>query len=616
MFRLKPPAPADFHARFPEYPRVVRDLLWQRGIADQAAIDEFFHPDYGTGVHDPFLLSGMTRAVERIVSAIKNHEKILVYGDYDADGVSSSAMLVTALRKFGAHVDVHLPDRNTEGYGLTRERIETCIAEGVKLIVTIDTGITFGDEVALAEEAGVNVIICDHHLPPPVLPCAYAIVNPKLPGDGYPFKHLAAAGVAFKVVQALMARGGFGVEAGWEKLLLDLVAIATIADVMPLVGENRTLVTAGLFILAHTPRPGLAALMAVAGITPKVLSAGTMAGAIPHTNLDAHAVGFQLAPRLNAASRMDHANTSFELVMTDDRGRAEEIAQKLDEKNRERQRAVDGIVASIEATLDRATLPPLIMAGSADWQPGVLGLVAGRLKDTYHRPVVIYERNDEECSGSCRSIDAFNIVDAMRQCGDIFIDMGGHPRAAGFTVSAEHIDELETCLRRIAEKCLKPEDLVKPTEADAEVASAEFTWELADWLGRMEPFGEGNPEPTFVMRNLDVIEARPVGANGKHLKMTLRPDGDPRRFIKAIAFGQGSSRSENRTASVRAGETDAPMSQSDRGAPGLNLTEAKSRLLAQPGDRVDVCFTSSVNEWNGSRELEMRVTAFEPSLAS
>ncbi|MBI2623912.1 single-stranded-DNA-specific exonuclease RecJ [Candidatus Parcubacteria bacterium] len=576
MFLLKPSAPVDFHARFPEYPRVIRDLLWQRGILNEGAVDEFFHPDYGEDLHDPFLLSGMARAIERISDAIGCGEKILVYGDYDADGVCASAILITVLRKCGADVEVYLPNRNSEGYGLTRERIEACVAEGVGLIITIDTGITFGEEVALAEAAGVNVVICDHHLPPPVLPRAYAIVDPKLPGDGYPFKHLAAAGVAFKVVQALMARGGFGLANGSEKLLLDLVAVATIADVMPLLGENRTLVTAGLYILAHTTRPGLKALIEVSGITPKVLGGDYAAGQIPRTNLDADAVGFQLAPRLNAASRLDHANTSLELVMTADPSRAAEIAQKLDEKNRERQRIVDDIAAEIEVTLDPAALPKIIIAGNAEWQPGILGLVAGRLKDKFYRPAIIYQRGPKESRGSCRSIEAFNIVEAMRQCGDIFTQMGGHPRAAGFSIASDKLDELEVCLGRTAEAWLKPEDLAKPTEADVEISSSEFTWELADWVERLEPFGEGNPEPKLVMRNLDVVEARAVGANGKHLKLTLRPDSDPRRFIKAIAFGQGN------------GSTSGQLA---------------------PGDRVDACFAVSVNEWNGSRELEMKVTA-------
>ncbi|MBI4385268.1 single-stranded-DNA-specific exonuclease RecJ [Candidatus Parcubacteria bacterium] len=587
MFPLKPPAPAEFQARFPEYPRVVRELLWQRGLRDQAGIDEFFNPDYGADLHDPFLLSGMEEAVSRILAAIQKREPVLVYGDYDADGVCSSALLVIALRMLGGQVDVYLPHRNAEGYGLSRSRIEQCIAEGVKLIVTVDTGITFGEEVARAQAAGVDVIICDHHLPPAVLPQAFAVVDPKLSGDRYPFKHLAACGVAFKLVQALSERAKDRVAPGWEKLFLDLVAVATIADVMPLRGENRTLVRAGLYILAHTARPGLKALMAVAGVEPKVLSSGQAVGHIPLTNLDAYTVSHLLAPRLNAASRMDHANASFELLMVEDAEIAAALARKLDEKNRERQTLVEETLRAVELTIDPLKLPPVIIAGSPDWSPGILGLVAGRLKDKYSRPAVLFWRGETESRGSCRSIDAFNIVEAMRGCGDIFIDMGGHPRAAGFTIPTENLVQFERCLTRTAAASLKPEDFESFAEAQAELSSREYTWELADWFSRMEPFGEANPEPILLMRGLEVIESRSVGDAARHLKLVLRPSDEPRRLLKAIAFGQGDGVTELRPTGL-------------------------GRRMPSAGDRIQVLFRPSVNEWNGNRELELKIEAYEP----
>lgn len=560
--------------------------MWQRGLRDQTAIDEFFNPDYGTDLHDPFLLSGMEEAVSRILAAVQKRESILVYGDYDADGVCSSALLVVALRMLGGQVQVYLPHRNAEGYGLSSSRIEQCVAEGVKLLITIDTGITFGEEVARAQAAGIDVIICDHHLPPAVLPKALAVVDPKLPQDRYPFKHLAACGVAFKLVQALGVRVKDRMAPGWEKLFLDLVAVATIADVMPLLGENRTLVRAGLYILAHTSRLGLKALMAVAGVEPKVLSLGQPVGHIPLTNLDAHTVGYLLAPRLNAASRMDHANTSFELLLTEDVEIAAALAQKLDEKNRERQTLVEEMLRAAERTIDPFKLPPILIVGSPDWSPGVLGLVAGRLKDKYLRPAVLFHQGETEARGSCRSIDAFNIVEAMRSCGDIFTQMGGHPRAAGFTIPTENLVEFERCLKRTAAASLKPEDFKSLAEAQTELSSREYTWELADWFGRMEPFGEANPEPKLLMRGLEVIESRSVGDSARHLKLVLRPSDEPRRLLKAIAFGQGD------------GVTELSPTGNGRRMPGA-------------GDRIQVLFRPSINEWNGNRELELKVEAYE-----
>ncbi len=560
-WKINEKPPKEFLEKFPEYSKLTLQLLLDRGLKTQKAIDEFFNPDYDQDLHDPYLMKGMKKAVERIKKALANKEKITIFGDYDADGVCGTAIMSEGLSIFGAEPDVYIPDRNKEGYGLNLKAVEEAISQKTSLIITVDCGITDFEEVKLANKLGADVIIVDHHeFPvsptgePERIPPALSIVNPRRSDETYPFRELAASGVAFKVVQALLRDELLRkiIPENREKWLLDLVAIATVADLVPLIGENRTLVKYGLIVLAQTRRFGLQELMKTARIT----------------NLDAHALGFVLGPRLNAAGRMDHANTAYELLITKSRNKAEDLAQQLNEKNQERQRLTSRIVEEVEARI-KIDKEKLIFDGDANWPIGIVGLIAGRLSDKYCRPAVVYQKMENISKGSARSIDIFNIVEAFSECGELFKEFGGHPGAAGFTISNKNLEKFKEKISEIANKIIKDEDLIPVLNIDLEVEPEDLSFEVYEELQRFAPFGEGNLRPLFLMRDLKISNLRMVGNNSNHLKCYLA--GELKGF-SAIGFGLG-------------GFCDK----------------------IKEGDKVDVVFELITDEWNGTRELQLKI---------
>jgi len=586
VWEIKEKISGEFLEGFAEYSPLTLQLLWNRNLKTQEAIDEFFNPDYDEDLHDPFLLFGMDRAVSRINQAIKGGEKILVFGDYDHDGVSGAALLHIFFREIGADSTVMIPDRLQEGYGLSQKSIKEIISQRVNLLITVDCGITDYEEIKRARDSGIDVIVLDHHLvygePPP----AYAIVNPKQKEDTYPFKELTGAGIAFKVVEALLRRKTEKVKArnfpeGWEKWLLDLVTISTIGDIVPLLGENRTLVKYGLVVLSQTRREGLKALMACARITPRLQKNLDPTGKLPITNLDTSTVAFSIVPRINAASRMDHADTAFLLLTTDSYDEAHELAGRLEGHNRDRQAMVEKIMKDVEARLSQLdNLPTVIIEGSSDWSRGLLGIVANKILDKYFRPAFIFSQGSGQSVGSVRVMEGFHVVEAMESCKELFEEFGGHKHAGGFTIKNENLEKFKEAMRDYARKTIGENGFSPRLEIEMELDPQDVNWELYDEVERFAPFGEANPEPLFLIRNLEIRELRRVGKNGKHTQLVLQTAGSSptaNKNFRAIYFNGD-------------GET--------------------SRLST--GDRIDVVFEFIADEWNGTRELKLKIIDLRP----
>ncbi len=470
---------------------------------------------------DPFQMTGMKTAIHRIHSAVQNKETIAIYGDYDVDGVTATALLVEALKSIGADVRGYIPNRFEEGYGLNNNALDELKADGVKLVITVDCGIRSPNEAAHARTLGLDLIISDHHHPDDEnLPPALAVINPKQHGDIYPDKDLAGVGIAYKIAEALLVdnrpqtEDGLSSTANGQILnsLLDLVALGTVADLAPLVGENRVLVKKGLRQMQQTTRQGLFSLAAVSEVTLKKINAGH--------------IGFMLGPRLNAAGRLKEALAAFELLTTADVFRAGELAQQLDMQNRERQRITrDMQTRAEEMVLSEDPEAYLFFAADESFNPGVVGLAASRLTEKYYRPAIVASKGADETRGSCRSIPEFHITDALDQCADLLVRHGGHAAAAGFNVRNENLPELVARLKNIAKEKLSDIELKPTLTADAEVDLSEMRPEVYEkGLKYLEPTGYGNREASFVARNVKVKGSRIVGADGKHLKLSVEDE--------------------------------------------------------------------------------------------
>lgn len=480
-------------------------LLVLRGLAEPEAADAFLHPRLSQ-LHDPYLMAGMKDAVERLRRAIARQEKILIYGDYDVDGTMAVVVLLTALRTQGAEVEVHIPHRLTDGYGMRVPVLEQAAASGIRVVISVDTGIREHEVLARAQELSLDCVVTDHHLPDERLPPACAILNPRRYDCPYPEKSLAGVGVAFKLAQALLA------EELSERLLqsyLKVVAIGTIADVVPLLGENRVIAHFGLAGLRQPSRSGLGALLAVAGLEGGEITAGD--------------VGFRIAPRLNAAGRMENARDVIDLLTSQDPAQAREIAERLERLNRERQRIEEAILREITEMLERhpekANRYCLVLAGEG-WHRGVIGIVAQRLVDRYHRPALVIGMEDDRGVGSGRSIKSFHLLEALRAVGDIFERFGGHAQAGGFSLPRDRIPELDARLDCYARSVLITEDLEPVLRVDGEVDLSQIDWRLYADLEKLGPFGFGNPTPTFASRELKLVMA-PRVLQDRHLKLKV-----------------------------------------------------------------------------------------------
>ncbi len=583
IWQLKPKAPEKFLKRFPEFSPLIVQLFYSRGLGTQEQIDEFFNPDYQTDFHDPFLMKGMTKAVKRISQSIKKKEPITIYGDYDADGVCSTAILFLTLKTLGVRdINIYIPERKKEGHGLNEKAIKQLAQDGTKLLITVDCGIRDLAEVKLANSLGLDVIITDHHGVGDKLPKAVAIVNPWQKGEKYPFKELAGAGVAYKLTSALLSpKNSLKNDSldSLEKWLLDLVAIATVADVMPIIGENRTLVKYGLGVLAQTKWLGLEELMEEARLNPIVIQP-SLDGKAPLTNLDTYTLSYILGPRLNAAGRMNQANTAFRLLITKNKKEAKKLAQQLNQENLNRQNLTDKVVQEIKNQLaekfSQDKIPKLIFEGNTDWPVGIIGLAAGKIAEKYHRPTIIYQQEEGIIFASCRTIPQFNLIEAIEKCGDgIFEDFGGHKEAAGFSLREEKLDEVKKILGQLAKDKLKDKDLISYLEVDTELSLKDFGWQNYDQIQTFAPFGRANPKPRFLVKDLEVVNLRMVGNNSRHLKLELRMTDRELKLAKNFK------------------------------AIGFNLGGWEGRL--EVGDLIDVVFEFIVDEWNGRRDLQMKL---------
>jgi len=557
-WKVLPPAPEDFYRQFPEYSKTVLNLLYHRVGNDQKTITEFFNPDFEQDLADPFLFRDMEKAVERIIRAIKNREKIAVYGDYDVDGITSASVVKIALEKLGARPIVYIPDRKREGYGLNQTAIDYLQKKKVKLIVTVDCGIRSEEEVKKIQKRGIDVVLTDHHMPGETIPAAYAVINPKVKNETYPFSDLAGVGVAFKLASALSKAQPKKFEAGFEKWLLDLVALGTVADLVPLIGENRALVKYGLIVLGKTRRIGLKSLFSVARLE---LSAKNP----PNTGQ----ISFQIAPRLNAAGRMDHANSSLELLNTDDSEEATELARQLETKNGRRQRLTDKIVKEVESRINLKR--KVVFEGHPDWPVGIMGLIAGKITDKYARAAFIFNIGKDKCQGSVRSMGKFKVVWALEQCRDLLLGYGGHDYAGGFTFLPKNEGKIRRKLHRIANRLLSEEDLVWETQIDQRVELKDITWSLFEEIKQMEPFGVGNSSPLFLAEGVELFQCNLVGNGHKHLKMWFRA-GD--KTFEAIGFGKG---------------------------------DKYCLILPEKNPKLDIVFEISSDEWNGQKKLQLIV---------
>ncbi|MFC2023387.1 single-stranded-DNA-specific exonuclease RecJ [Chloroflexota bacterium] len=566
-WKIEKPLGADQIARMPDLPPLLVQLLFNRGIREPAGAQAFLE---GRVSHnDPFKMKGVPEAVTRLRQAIRSGEQIAVYGDFDADGVTATTLLVQVLSALGARVQPYIPHRVNEGYGLNLDALRTLYRRGARLVVTVDCGIRSVREVSRASR-GLDLVVTDHHTPGEELPPAVAIINPKQPGCPYPYKDLAGVGLAFKLAQALLRnQEQMGGPAPLpEESLLDLVALGTVADLSPLRKENRSLVRHGLEVINRSSRPGIEALMAEAGVR--------------RGDVDAIAIGFRLAPRLNAAGRIDTAMLAYELLSNTDPLQTRNLARQLGELNSRRQRLTEETFAAAEALVAEDDPDAYLhLAASKDFESGIVGLAASRLTEAHYRPSVVVELGDQQSRGSCRSIPEFNITEALDQCRDLLIRHGGHAAAAGFTVANENLQPLKDRLQTIAARQLASVDLQPKLRIDMELPLDQVDWATRALLDQMEPCGMANPQAVLLSRNVKVQRARAIGGGGRHLKLALS-DG------RGVAW-------------------DAIYFQA-----GDRLAEA------QAAGHLDLVYTLEVNEWNHRKRLQLNVQDFrqEPGVPS
>ena len=543
--------------------QLLERILCSRGLTTHSARQAFLHPDYDAHQHDPFLLPGMHHAVERLVQAHAQGEAIVVYGDYDIDGLSATALLLDAFVSFGfQNVRAFIPNRFVEGYGMTMGAVDKVAAMGAKLIVTVDCGSLCHQEIAYAKERyGIDTVVTDHHNVAPTRPPAIATVNPKYDDHQYPFRDLCGAGVAFKLVQALQTKLP-GLAPGHEKWLLDLVALGTVCDIVTLTNENRANVYWGLEVLKKQRRTGLKALMAVSGIDPR--------------SVNARSLGFGLGPRMNAAGRLDTAEHALHMLMAADGMEALAASNKLEELNQRRRQIQDEIFAqACQQAEDDASSRVLVVAQQG-WNHGVIGIVASKLVERYKKPTFILGVRGQEATGSARSFGEFSAADAVRAADDIIMRGGGHAAAAGVTLATQQIDAFRQRVNEYYDSLgLRDQTRHLLPQADVTVPDfGEIDEALVAGIAQMEPFGNGNPEPVLHIPAATVVAMRQMGSDGQHVKLTL--EDSTGRCLQMLAF------------------------------------QAPSEYFCQPGQRVAAWFSPMLNEWRGSRTVEGRLQHIEP----
>jgi single-stranded-DNA-specific exonuclease len=559
---IAPPASAEHLHRYKDISPILAQILFNRGFETADDAHQFLYEKDLTD--DPYMMKDMDKAVERISSAIKNKEPIVVYGDFDADGVTSTTLMVQVLKALGADVTPYIPDRIEEGYGLNTPALESLAEQGEKLVITVDCGIRSVDDVIAGMEVGLDIIVTDHHSVGPEIPPALAVINPQQKGcKGN--KKLAGVGVAFMLAQALLIHRRRHDRNNYPNIrlsdLLDLVAIGTVADIMELnAGLNRRLVAHGLNTINEMRRPGIRALAKVVSLEPGKITA-----------MD---IGFGLGPRINAAGRLKSAMIAFNLLSAETEAEAMPYAEELQSLNVLRQKLTREAQAAISDQIADLDDVSLIFAGDEDFQPGIVGLVAGRLAEEYYRPSVVLEIGEEQSRASCRSIPEFNITHALDECADLLVRHGGHAMAAGFTVDNANIDKLKKELQKRAKDALEGRDLVRTLHLDSEVDVNQLNEALVNELSILEPTGHHNRPASFISRNVRIVECRTVGADKRHLKLKIARMGQ--EPLDSIGFGLG-------------------------------------EWAKQMPPVIDVAYHLEMNEWRGRQSLQMRLLDIRPA---
>lgn len=597
QWHISNPITQDVLIQYPEISPIILQLLWNRKITTEDNIDNFINSDY-QDLLNPFLILDMKKSINRIIEALRNKEKIIIFGDYDADGVTGSTILYQGLKtsflalhqqgklKLGAnlnqdfekYINVYIPDRHKEGYGLRDVGVNYILESNAKLVLTVDCGVRSKEEIRAIQNAGIDVIVIDHHSVPEEMPPAFGIIVPKRKVDPYPFKDLCGAGLAFKVITALLTEirtqvGYDYIPLGYEKWLLDLTAIGTIADMVPLVGENRIIVRYGLYVLAKTRNIGLKTLIETIGITPEVDEINGVEG----NSISVYSVGFQIAPRINAAGRIAHANQAFQLFTTDDKTEALGLAQELQKLNDNRKSLTDTVLKEVEAKLlqyDNIQNQTIIFEGDKNWSIGVLGIVASRLTEKYYRPTILYQEQLHTNVASARSIPEFDIAEAVQKLGDMIVAGGGHSQAAGLTFDHHRTEEIKESLRNQIREKVDINTLQPYKNIDIELDAQYVDWDLYDAFYKLAPFGMNNPIPIFLVRKLRILDIQVLGADKNHIKLKLSSEaqlGTP-LLITAIGF---------------------------------NFGYAIDQL--HRNDIIDLIFKLEVNEWGGNRELQLNI---------
>jgi len=572
-WQILPAISPDFVKAHPDLDSVLLQLLANRGLKETADINAILK---GTSFYDPFLFKNMAAAVNLIIKHLKAGHQIIVYGDYDADGVTSSVILLETLNILHGHTGVYLPDRSSEGYGLNRPALKKLADQGVRLIITVDNGIRNKAEVDYAKELGLDIIITDHHVLPEKetdLPdCIY--IDPADPNDTYPWKYLAGVGVSFKLVSALLAKANLPEKQ--KKLIsdrcLDLVAVGTVSDLVNILGENRQLVKEGLKILNQGKRLGINELLKEAKINNR-------------RPLDSWNIGWQIGPRLNAASRLAHANTAFALLTATDPTEARRLAKELNERNLERQRITAEITSQADLQIDSTNLPDIIIAvcpSGQKWNEGVIGLVAGRLAEKYYRPTLVIARVSEDgevrFKGSGRSVEEFNLIAAIEDCSSYLDKYGGHPMACGLSVVGE--DNLEIFKKEISaltKKQLKGVELIPKLKIDAELELARLNLKFVEELNRLAPYGQNNPQPYFASFGLVIGDIMTMGVDNQHIKLRVF-SADQSVSFWALAFGAADKYKDLKV-----------------------------------GDKIDLAYSLDINDFNGHREVQLKIIDLKQS---
>ena len=528
---------------------IVEQLLINRKI-EKNDQDDFLNPDFSIGLHDPYLLQDMEKAVKRIGKAIDNQEIVGIFGDYDADGIPASAVLMEVLNRHGLETLVYIPSRS-EGYGMNRKGIDELKSQGVTLLITVDLGIREIDNTVYAQSLGLDVIITDHHEPAEIIPDAVAVVNPKRKNSHYPFRELSGGGVVFKLAQALSIRFN-KISVNDLKWLLDLVAITTICDVVPLINENRIFAKYGLIVLAKTKRLGLKKLYEIAQIDPQ--------------KINTYTVGFQIGPRLNAPGRLNQKRESFDLIVAKNVDQATKMAIELDSVNQQRQSDLEKILKEARKRVikEKQNKNKIIFVYDKGWPSGLIGLVAGKLVEEFARPAIVLEQNDKISKGSARSIDNFNIVEVLEEAKDLLESFGGHSKAAGLSLENKNLELFYQKMVQIADRKLTESDLVSKIIIDAQLDESELVLDLVEKIEALEPFGLGNPRPVFALKNVHPINVKTIGQLNNHLKFNLGS-------IDVIGFGLG---------------------------------EFKNMIIDQD---IDIAFTLEENIWQNIRKLQIKI---------